>query len=1117
MPVKRIDLSHSLDCLLLFPPPGFQFTVPELGLPQLSGFLKQRGVLVEALDLNAVFLHEFIPRYKKLFSERVSSRIPSRSGHPSLRSIDKEAFIQLDLKRCFLNTYNFIQEENMRLLGELVSITDAEYDIRKMAALVERNDPLFDLFLRAHVFALVQKAAVVGFSVLTPLQLGSVLYFSRKIKERFPAVRIVIGGPWCICSRAELAGFKQIFDFVDFAVTGEGELPLLRLIEALKKGARLQDLKAVKGLAFLSGRKLIDTGDAETVDLNVLPPADFDHFVSEGDVPAVLPVMAAKGCYWSKCGFCHHINDKTALRRKSVAKIIDEIESLKKRYSLKAFTFADSSTPVPLLLKVAEQLVKRKMDLQWDCMVRADYPITAEEFLLLKRSGAVYLAVGLETSNREFLNTLRKGIDLCVLDRILDCALEAGVRVDLFIMSYPFREKKEYIETWEYVLSRREKISGIIPQYFACGRNTVIYSRNKDFKVKLPKSAVHDTRSFSLPYSSEGDMSTEAFFSLSADYAEKFSEKQDNYEITKRIASSKNKKYLLIRPATMQGEGMIDLYSEEPAGLLKIGGFLRDRGHRVSLIDCLGGCFDDSSRGSHFFKSVRCGNFAQEKKRKKLYRRGIRADDFSRRLEAAGEPDEVFITSQFTYEYDFIREIVSAVKKRFPRAVVCVGGILASLCAPLVRKLGVEVFRGVFYHADHYPADFKLLPAAHRKKAVIKFSRGCVNSCTYCAVPFIEGKRMHFRSLELVMDEIRDKYEHYGIRKFIFWESNVFGANNTYFGAFLEKIIGLKRDMEIEFPEGLQPDFITEGVARKMLRARVKQVCLAFEVAARWFPKVYLRPRGNNGFYTAVSNLKSIGWYDPALRGVNSANDEKWGRRMCLRESQLAAFVLIGLPGQSRQDIINTVIELWKCAVAVKFNAFTPIPNTGVYREYASDFSSRSLSELHPSVWPCANPELSVDFLEKVCTYNYTSSFFESKSKFLLKEFKSALAPYARKVRLNDLRADISDRQLRKQWSREFEVVDLKVSREEIGLAALKHIRRYLSLRRRYGVFLVYKPIPKCLLDFAESWYNYYVPRDCDACLKIDCELRGKTVPGREFCRDCRHLNVSCKACFFEG
>jgi radical SAM superfamily enzyme YgiQ (UPF0313 family) len=1114
--MKEMSLARALDCLLLFPPPGFQFSIPEIGIPQLSAYLKKQSVAVEAFDLNIIFMNEFIPRYRKLFSERVRTRIATDSENPLFRHTPQEAFVEFDYQKCFFNTHNFIQEENMRFLGELVSVTNDEYDIRKMAALVKIDDPLFDLFFQQHVLSLVQKAAVVGFSVLTPLQLGSALYFSRKIKERFPAVRIVMGGPWCICSRAELPNFRQVFDFVDFVVNGEGEVPLLRLIQALKKGARPEDLRAVKGLVYLSGRSLIDTGDGETVALNELPPVDFDHFISKHDVSRALPVLTTKGCYWNKCRFCHHVNDKTIMRQKSVDRIIDEIAGLQKKYSMRTFTFADSSTPLPLLLKVAEQIIARKIKVQWECLVRADHPVSPEQFLLLKRSGATFLAVGLETSKQETLDAMRKGVDLAALDRFLDCALTAGLRIDLFIMGYSFQEKKEYSETWEYVLFRREKISGIIPQYFALGRNTHIYSHRKDFTLRQPKENTYDTRSFSLPYVPEGGMHHDDFISLSVAFAEKFLEKRDNYEITERIVSSRGKKYLLVRPPTMQGEGMTDQYTEEPTGLLKIEGFLRDHGHHVSLIDCLEDCWEDNFKESYFFTRAPCGNFAHEKRKKKLFRRGIRLDEFLSRLDTIGEPDEIFITSQFTYEYDFIRELVTAIRKKFPVVNICVGGILASLCPALIRKLDVKVFVGVFYHADNYQVSYKLLPRFSGKQAVIKFSRGCVNTCTYCAVPFIEGRKTYFRPLELVMDEVRQKYEKYRIRTFVFWESNVFGVKNSYFDDFLQKIIDLKSDMEIEFPEGLQPDFISKGVAKKMLRAHVKQVCLAFEVSARSFPKVYLRPRGNDGFYAAVSNLKSAGWYDPSLRGLPLGKTKKWGVRMCLRDNQLAAFVLIGLPGQSRQEIINTIIELWKCAVAVKFNAFTPIPNTGVFKKYESELSSRSLKELHPSLWPCASPELTTDFLEKVFTYNYSSSFFEPKSKFLLKEFKSALAPYVRKVHLSDIPGDEKAVKSKGKGQCDFEVIDFRIRRDEISLSALKQLRRYLSLRRRYSVFLVYKPIPPCLLDFGESWYNYYVPRDCDYCLKIDCNTRGRKVAGMASCRSCRHLNVTCKACFFE-
>jgi len=810
-----------LDCLLFFPPVGFQFIAPEIGLPQLAAYLNAHKIKVKAYDLNYFFIDRFIPRYKELISTTIEGSFKEHGDAPLLRVIGKRDFIQLNLAKRFGSFSNFIRDESFFLMDELVSIAGKIYDVRKIIRMIEKVDSrVFDLFFKVYLSELIKKSGIIGFSVLDAHQLTSVLYFAKSIKKIDRNKIIIIGGPWCICSRKNLKYFKGIFNFIDFVVTTEGEIPLRRLIKYFKDVGRAHSPDSIGGLTFLKNNNVVDTGDSEVADLNTLPVCNYDNFGLTGYCSGHLPVMTTKGCYWGRCKFCHHSQRTDIVRSKSVERIVGEIECLKKRYKVKEIDFADSSTPVDLLIGVAKKIISRKIDVKWNCLLRAEARITFEDLELLKRSGCTGVAVGLECTSQESLDKMGKGIDLKVLDRLLDKFLRADLKIQLFIMNYPGQTKREYTETWNYILSRREKIADVVPQDFHFGRNTYLFSHCREFNIKQPRDNKYDIRSFSLPYECKTGMSKKDFFNITVSFSRRFYEMRDNYKITRRVFRKKKKNYLLVRPPTLQAYNAFDptLYNHrysEPVSLLKIGSFLKDEGHSVEFIDCLEGALPGnidpkrSKKSISFFKTVKCGNFEKEKITKDLYRRGMGKREFIERISKVKKPDEIYITSQFTYEYDFIKEIVTICRERFPEATVSLGGIFASLCPDKARELQCDIFAGLFHSVDYRDTDLGLLNYK-TKSAVIKFSRGCQNSCKYCSVPYLEGRKTYFRPIDMVISEMLAKYRKFNIRKFIFWESNAFGVKNNYLETLLGKIIELKLDIELRFPEGLQPNFISK-------------------------------------------------------------------------------------------------------------------------------------------------------------------------------------------------------------------------------------------------------------------------------------------------------------------
>lgn len=535
-PYRTKNPPSSLDCILLFPPPAVQLVSPELGLPQLVAYLNKHRIKSEAFDLNFLFINEFVPRRKKMILDRVGQRLKKIKDNPLTKIVNVADFIRSNPSERPEPFDGFISNEILPLISELLSITPNVYDIRKITRMIKSlHDQVYDLFFNECVKPLCARSDIIGFSIVSPEQLVTVLYFSRLIKKDDPGKKIVIGGPWCTCTRRDLKHFAGIFKFVDFAVTGEGEIPLKELIKFLEGRPGALKARSIPGLAFLKKNVVFDTGTAPLIDLNTLPASNFENFGGYTSrnrrLSVSLPVLPVKGCYWNKCKFCHHAFSESGVRSKSADRVVDEIESLVKRYGVKEIDLASISTPLNLLIQIAKKLISRQIDVKWTCLFRAEPGATRKHLELLKLSGCSRLEVGLESSDQGFLDEMEKGLDLRVLDELLDLADAAGLKILLFFINFPFRARSEYTGTWEYVISRCGKIYKAVSQNFCLGRNCRILPlcgrRGSPGgagagNIRLAENNRYDTRSFSLPYRADAGLNQKDFLRITIEYSKKF-------------------------------------------------------------------------------------------------------------------------------------------------------------------------------------------------------------------------------------------------------------------------------------------------------------------------------------------------------------------------------------------------------------------------------------------------------------------------------------------------------------------------------------------------------------------------------------------------------------------
>jgi hypothetical protein len=186
-------------------------------------------------------------------------------------------------------------------------------------------------------------------------------------------------------------------------------------------------------------------------------------------------------------------------------------------------------------------------------------------------------------------------------------------------------------------------------------------------------------------------------------------------------------------------------------------------------------------------------------------------------------PDEIEITSLFTWAWKPVWEAVDFYKKLFPRAKTSLGGVYASLIPKHAKQSGAdEVVTGLVKEAEDLMPDYELVPEWHTKRqaSLVFSSRGCIRKCGFCAVPKLEGKPFAVRPSTAIRHLIHPTH-----RRVILWDNNILGEPN-----WREVFAELKElGAEVDFNQGLDARLTTSEVAERISELRMPTLRLAYD------------------------------------------------------------------------------------------------------------------------------------------------------------------------------------------------------------------------------------------------------------------------------------------------
>jgi len=217
-------------------------------------------------------------------------------------------------------------------------------------------------------------------------------------------------------------------------------------------------------------------------------------------------------------------------------------------------------------------------------------------------------------------------------------------------------------------------------------------------------------------------------------------------------------------------------------------------------------------------------------------------------------PEEIWVTSLFTYWAKYVKEAVQYYKKLFPQARVIIGGIYASLIPEdeVIKYTGCdEVYQGVMPEAEECFPAYDLIKNANPHPIdyqIIHSSRGCKRKCSFCGTWKIEPEFIPKKSIK---DEIKFK-------KIIFYDNNF--LMNPYIEEMLNELIELRKKHKIlwcESQSGFDGRILLE---KRDLAKKIKEAGFRYpRIAWDWEYQEYLKVEKQ------INILKEAGYHSKEI------------------------------------------------------------------------------------------------------------------------------------------------------------------------------------------------------------------------------------------------------------
>jgi len=358
----------------------------------------------------------------------------------------------------------------------------------------DKDENMFLSFMKKEASRLLKyQADVIGISINSPTQLLPGLTLSRILLQSKPEwCHLNIGGNYFTKLKDVILSHNELFSlFTDSIILGEGQKPLLKLIDAHRRGESLEDVPSL--IHMIPGQAApIYTFKDMPVPLNELHHQVLDGLPLEKYfVPDLaISLQSSKGCYWQKCTFCD-TDFGIEPDIKSVDRLIDEMKFLKTSYGISHFEFIDESITPQYMDAMARRIIKEKLDVTWFSNARTELAFTRKRLELYRKSGLVMLLWGVESGSTRIMKLINKGVDFEKRLDILRDSNDSGIWNFAYIFfGLPTETREEAEMTIDLIRDNTDIIHSYGRSIFTLGKHAAL--KDKAEKMGLVEWIMDD-------------------------------------------------------------------------------------------------------------------------------------------------------------------------------------------------------------------------------------------------------------------------------------------------------------------------------------------------------------------------------------------------------------------------------------------------------------------------------------------------------------------------------------------------------------------------------------------------------------------------------------------------
>lgn len=326
---------------------------------------------------------------------------------------------------------------------------------------------------------------VIGFSLYDNSSIAFVLCIAKILKEEY-GKKIVLGGP--IVSRSDFTDLLN-FDFIDFLIVGDGEEPLLKVLNYFEGKGTIENCDGIfyrkagkihtaKPSIFSLENKSIPTFNTE--DLKLYRKLNQNGLL-------IIPYLLTRGCRF-KCAFCSEY-ENTSFRYALIEKVISDIKNLLSTYHANSIYFAEANlnNDHKYLIEFSKRIIREGLKFSWGGFCTID-SLDENTIKIMAKSGCRYVLLGIESASEPMLKKMqiRKASDVEKFKGTLKLLNKHGIRVHyLFVVEFPYETNEDFRKDIDFINETAKYTTTAAGCIFELLENSIIFLVPKTFDIQI--------------------------------------------------------------------------------------------------------------------------------------------------------------------------------------------------------------------------------------------------------------------------------------------------------------------------------------------------------------------------------------------------------------------------------------------------------------------------------------------------------------------------------------------------------------------------------------------------------------------------------------------------------